>query len=80
MNFRELNLVEGRELGTDSSTVIVGRAEIAHRLGRSERTISRWVARGILPATNDGPYCNNLLTVRVADVERLKAAPRSNAE
>lgn len=80
MNFRERNLLEDREPGADSSTIIVGRAEIAHRLGRSERTISRWVARGILPATNDGPYSNNLLTVHVADLERLKAAPRSNAE
>jgi IS30 family transposase len=72
MNFRDRNLMEGQEPGADTSSVIIGRAEIAHRLGRSERTISRWVARGILPATNDGPYSNNLLTVRVADLEKLK--------
>jgi transposase len=50
---------------------IVGRAEIAHRLGRSERTVSRWIARGILKATNAGPFGNNLLKVSAAELERL---------
>lgn len=59
--------------------IIIGRAEIAHRLGRSERTVSRWIARGILPATNDGPYSNNLLTVRVADLEKVKHTTKGEA-
>lgn len=50
---------------------IIGRAEIAHRLGRSERTVSRWIKRGILKATNAGPFGNNLLKVNAADLERL---------
>lgn len=53
------------------SEVIIGRAEIAHRLGRSERTVSRWIKRGILKATNAGPFGNNLLKVNAADLERL---------
>jgi hypothetical protein len=48
---------------TDDDT-IGGRAEIAFRLSRSERKISRWVRRGILPARPVGP--------RAADLERLK--------
>jgi hypothetical protein len=56
---------------TDDDT-IRGRAEIAFRLSRSERKISRWVRRGILPARPDGPFQNNLLRVRAADLERLK--------
>jgi hypothetical protein len=55
-----------------SNAVVVGRAAIAHALGRSECTVSRWVARGILPAFKDGPFPNNILQVRVADIERLK--------
>lgn len=64
---------------SDQDRVVIGRAEIAHRLGRSERTISRWIARGILPATNDGPYINNLLTVRAADIEKLKNNQKEHA-
>lgn len=56
----------------DADTIIIGRAEIAHRLGRSERTVSRWVRRGILPVSKDGPFGNNLLTVRVSDLEQIK--------
>lgn len=57
--------------------VIVGRARIAHALGRSEKTVTRWIKRGVLPAAHDGPFENNLLVVRAADVERLKLAPQS---
>jgi hypothetical protein len=53
--------------------VVIGRAEIAHRLGRSERTITRWIRRGILPATHTGPSNTNLLQVRLADLDRIKA-------
>lgn len=55
------------------STIILGRAEIAYRLGKSERTISRWIRRGILPAKHNGPFGNSLLQIRVADLERLKS-------
>lgn len=47
-----------------------GRAAIAHRLGRSERTVSRWVARGILPV-RPGLFPNDALEVRSADLARL---------
>jgi hypothetical protein len=56
----------------DVKDTIIGRARIAHLLGRSERTISRWIRRGILPASKDGPFDNNLLKVSVADLEKLK--------
>ena len=56
---------------TDDDT-IRGRAEIAFRLSRSERKISRWVRRGLLKASKDGPFQNNVLQVRAADVQRLK--------
>jgi hypothetical protein len=56
---------------TDDDT-IRGRAEIAFRLGRSERTVSRWVRRSLLKASKDGPFDNNLLRVCSADLQRLK--------
>jgi len=52
--------------------VIIGRAEIAHRLGRSERTITRWIRLGILPAAHAGPAITNTLLVREADLERVR--------
>lgn len=59
--------------------IIRGRAEIAYRLGRSERTVSRWINRGILPARKHGPFPNSLLEVRAADLERLKSRDQSEA-
>lgn len=56
---------------SDNSTIVTGRARIAEIVGRSERTVSRWLRRGILPATKAGPFANSLLRVRVADLERL---------
>ncbi|WP_374576926.1 helix-turn-helix domain-containing protein [Phenylobacterium sp.] len=55
------------------TSVVIGRAEIAHRLGRSERTVTRWIRLGILPATHTGPAQNNLLLVRAEDLERVRA-------
>ena len=52
-------------------SVIIGRARVAEVLGRSERTVSRWIKRGLLPVTKAGPFGNSLLRVRVADLERL---------
>lgn len=56
-----------------TSAVVIGRAEIAHRLGRSERTVTRWIRLGILPASHAGPSQTNLLLVRVEDLERVRA-------
>lgn len=47
-----------------------GRAEIAHRLGRSERTVSRWIARGLLPVRR-GLFRNDILEVRECDLVKL---------
>jgi hypothetical protein len=55
-------------------------APIAQALGRSEKTVTRWIKRGALPAAHDGPFINNLLVVRAADVERLKLAPHQGEE
>lgn len=55
------------------SLLVVGRAEIAFRLGRSERTVSRWIRMGILPAVQAGPPQANLLLVRADDLERVRA-------
>lgn len=52
---------------------IRGRKRIAHHAHRSERTISRWVSRGILTADRDGPFPNSLLEVRAADLERARS-------
>ena len=71
---RRMMTASDTDVPSDSGdTFIIGRKRIAHALGRSERTISRWIRRGILPASNSGPHENNLLTVRVADLERLKS-------
>lgn len=56
-----------------NGSVVIGRAEIAHRLGRSERTITRWVRLGVLPAFHVGPSQTNLLAVRADDLERVRA-------
>jgi hypothetical protein len=48
-----------------------GRARIAHAVGRSERTISRWIKKGILPPMKDGPFRNSVLQLAGADLERL---------
>ena len=58
-----------------SGSLIIGRKRIAHALGRSERTISRWLRRGILPTIKDGPHKNSLLCMRAADLARLRARP-----
>lgn len=57
-------------------TFIVGRKRIAYAAGRSPRTISRWLKRGIIPAEKDGPHENNLLMVRAADLRRLRPEHR----
>lgn len=49
-----------------------GRRGIAHRAHRSERTISRWVASGILPDDRDGPFQNSALEIRNADIDALR--------
>lgn len=64
---------------TDDS-LISGRKRIAHAAGKSERTITRWVRKGVLPATKDGPFRNNLLRVRAADLEKLKSMPQQAAD
>jgi hypothetical protein len=43
----------------------------AHKANRSEKTITPWIRRGLLLATNAGPYGNNLLQVRAADLQRV---------
>lgn len=59
----------------NSASFVVGRARIAHELRRSEKTVSRWVRQGLLPAIKEGPFANSLLAVRVADIERLQRCP-----
>lgn len=56
-----------------AAVVIVGRAEIAHRLGRSERTVSRWIRLGVLRAAYAGPGPTNLLVVAADEIERVRA-------
>jgi hypothetical protein len=59
----------------DDTVIITGRDRIAYELGRSERTVTRWIARGVLPASKEGPFENNLLRVRSGDLQRLKPTP-----
>lgn len=60
-------------------SIIIGRARVAEMLGRSERTVSRWIRRGVLPVTKAGPFENSLLRVRTADLERLKVGGGQDA-
>jgi hypothetical protein len=53
--------------------MVRGRAEIAQALGRSEKTVSRWVERGVLPSRKAGPFPNSPLVVRASEIDRLKA-------
>lgn len=59
---------------SDTDIIVTGRARIADLLGRSERTVSRWIKRGLLPVTKAGPFNNSLLRVRIADLEKLTGA------
>jgi hypothetical protein len=54
--------------GTD----LRGRARIAHAVGRSERTISRWIKKGILPPLKDGPFKNSVLQFSATDLTAAK--------
>ncbi len=54
----------------DHQATIVGRRRIAHALERSERTVSRMVASGTLPATRAADQPNKPLAVRRADLKR----------
>lgn len=56
-----------------TDAVIIGRARIAYELGLAERTVSRWIKRGLLPATYTGPSQTTLLQARRSDLERIKA-------
>lgn len=51
--------------------IIVGLKRVAYAAGRSPRTISRWRQRGLLPGAKDGPFANNPLMVRTAELDRL---------
>jgi hypothetical protein len=56
---------------TDNRT-IRGRDRIAEALGRDVKTISRWVAKGVLPVQRRGPFSNSQLECRVADLVEIK--------
>lgn len=58
---------------TDAA-LIIGRAEIAAELGKDEKTVSKWVAAGALPARKAGPFPNSPMVCRRADLDRLRAA------
>jgi ParB-like chromosome segregation protein Spo0J len=47
------------------------RAEIADRLGKSEPTVSRWIAKGVLPVRRLGPFPNSPFEARASDVDAL---------
>jgi hypothetical protein len=50
-----------------------GRARIAHAIGRSERTVTRWIKKGILPPFKAGPFRNSILEIDGADLERVNS-------
>jgi hypothetical protein len=52
--------------------IIRGRAEVAAALGVTERTVTRLVERGILPARKCGPFQNSPLAVSLQDIERVR--------
>lgn len=62
-------------LGSEE-TRIRGRKRVAFRANKSERTITRWVSRGLLPVERDGPYPNSIIEVREADLAQLRRGER----
>lgn len=62
------------------TTIAKGRARIAFAAGRSEKTISRWIRRGILPVFKLGPFGNSILCARLADLKKLRSAPEDRKE
>jgi hypothetical protein len=61
------------------SEVVRGRAEIAEALGLSERTVSRLIERGVLPARKRGPFQNSELVVDIDDIDRVRRIYRGEA-
>jgi hypothetical protein len=57
----------------EAAPLLRGRARIAHAIGRSERTVTRWIKKGILPPLKDGPFKNSVLQLGGADLERLNS-------
>jgi hypothetical protein len=53
-------------------SIVTGRRRIAHELARSERTITRMVSKGSLPATRAADRPNKPLSVRVADLDKRR--------
>jgi hypothetical protein len=62
-----------RAATNEVAPLLRGRARIAHAVGRSERTISRWIKKGILPPIKDGPFRNSILQLDGADLARLNS-------
>jgi hypothetical protein len=52
--------------------VLRGRRRIAHELGRSERTISRWVAQGAIAVTYEEPARNNVMVLPCVEEARQR--------
>jgi hypothetical protein len=56
---------------SEEAAPLLGRKRIAHAIGRSPRTVSRWIKKGILPPMRSGPFKNSLLLLDGADLERI---------
>jgi hypothetical protein len=63
-----------------TDTIIKGRAAIAAALGRSEKTISRWIRSGILAVRRAGPYPNSMLMAHAEGVARARRSVRRNLQ
>lgn len=49
-----------------------GRRRIAHDLGVSERTISRWAGRGLLDVSYEPPECNRVMVLPMVEAADLR--------
>lgn len=55
-----------------SEEMIWGRENIAAALGRSEKTVSRWIEGGHLEVRRAGPYPNSAIVADRSAVEKAK--------
>lgn len=64
--------VRAQQAAAAADRDITGRRRIAHELGKSERQVSRLVAKGALPATRATGLPNKPLAIRSADLDKVR--------
>lgn len=55
-----------------TAATLRGRRRIAHDLGISERTVSRWAGRGLIGVTYEAPEQNRVMVLPMVEAANLR--------